>query len=171
MAVQGFLARVAGKTKQIIATVTSNGAADAGKIVALNSGGKLDQSLLPPGIGANSVQAVASEAIGAGKFVELWSDAGVLKMRLADNSNGRAAWGYVKEAVSSAASGAVYRLNTVNANMSGLTPGGDYWLGVAGGVVNTPLDPAVDTGKLDQYLGKALSATELVTVEYEPVTL
>lgn len=171
MAVQGFLARVAGKTKQIIATVTSTGAADAGKIIALDSGGKLDMSLLPGGIGVNVVTALATELIAPGKFVELYDDTGVLKMRLADNSNGRAAWGYVKESVSASASGSVYRLNTVNANMSGLTPGGDYWLGSAGGVISTPLSPETDVGKLDQYLGRALSATELVTVEYEPVTL
>lgn len=168
---QGFLARVAGKTKQIIATVVSAGAADAGKIVGLGADGRLDTSVLPAGIGANVVQAVASEAIGAGKFVELFDDAGVLKMRLADNSNGRAAWGYVKTAVSSAASGAAYRLNTVNASLSGLTAGADYWLGTAGGVIATPLDPVTDIGSLDQYLGRASSATELVTAEHAPVYL
>ena len=168
---QGFLARVAGKTKQIIATVVSAGAADAGKIVGLGDDGKLDASVLPAGIGANVVQAVASEAIGAGKFVDLFDDSGVLKMRLADNSNGRAAWGYVKTAVASAASGAAYRLNTVNAALAGLTPGADYWLGTAGGVTATPLDPDADVGSLDQYLGRAASATELVTAEHSPVYL
>ena len=168
---QGFLARVAGKTRQILATIVSAGAADAGKIVGLGDDGRLDPSVLPAGIGANVVQAVASEAIGAGKYVELFEDSGVLKMRLADNSNGRAAWGYVKTAVASAASAAAYRLNTVNANHSGLTPGADYWLGVAGGVIDTPLDPAVDIGSLDQYLGRASSATELVTAEHAPVYL
>jgi hypothetical protein len=168
---QGFLARVAGKTRQIFATVVSLGAASAGDVVGLGADGRLDASVLPAGIGANVVQAVASEAIGAGKFVELFDDAGVLKMRLADNSNGRPAWGYVKGAVALAASGAAYRLNTVNANLSGLTAGADYWLGTAGGVVDTPLDPAVDIGELDQYLGRASSATELVTVEHAPVYL
>ena len=168
---QGFLARVAGKTKQIIATVVSAGAADAGKIVGLGADGRLDTSVLPAGIGANVVQAVASEAIGAGKFVELFDDAGELKMRLADNSNGRVAWGYVKTAVAYAASGAAYRLNTVNASLSGLTAGADDWLGTAGGVIATPLDPAVDIGSLDQYLGRASSATELVTAEHAPVYL
>ncbi|MFI8479630.1 hypothetical protein ACIGCM_03575 [Pseudomonas sp. NPDC078700] len=168
---QGFLARVAGRTRQIIATVISAGAGSAGDIVALDDAGKLDVSVLPLGIGANVVNAVASEAIGAGKFVELWSDAGTLKMRLADNSNNRPAWGYVKAAVASAASGTAYRLNTVNANLSGLTPGGDYWLGTAGGVIDAALDPETDIGKMDQYLGKALSATEVVTAEFEPVYL
>lgn len=168
---QGFLARVAGKTKQIIATVVSAGAADAGKVVALDDSGRLDQSLLPTGVGANTVSVVASEAIGAGKFVDLWLDAGVLKTRLADNSNQRPAWGYVKTAVALAGTATVYRLNTVNSALSGLVAGSDYWLGTAGGVTDTPLDPDASSGLMDQYLGKASSETELVTVEHAPVYL
>jgi uncharacterized protein YaiE (UPF0345 family) len=171
MAGQGFLARVAGRTKQIFGIQTSAGAADAGKIPALDATGKFDISLLPTGIGANSVVVPASEAIGAGKFVNLWSDGGVLSMRLADNSSGREAWGYVTSAVTLAATGTAFRLNTVNANMTGLTPGSDYWLGIAGGAIAAALDPVTDAGKLDQYLGKAKSATELVTAEFESITL
>ena len=168
---QGFIARVGGKFKQVFAILTSAGAADSGKIPALDATGKLDSSFLPTGIGANSVVAVASEAIGAGKFVNLYSNAGALGMRLADNSNGREAWGYVTAAVTSGASGTAYRLNTVNANLTGLTPGGSYWLGTAGGTIASPLDPVADTGKLDQFIGIAKSATELVTSELDSVTL
>ncbi|MEE3507727.1 hypothetical protein QN399_15935 [Pseudomonas sp. 10C3] len=171
MAGQGFLARVAGRTKQIFGIQTSAGAADAGKIPALDATGKIDTSMMPTGIGANSVSVPASEAIGAGKFVNLWSNAGVLSMRLADNSNGRPAHGYVNTAVASAGTGTAYRLNTVNAGLTGLVAGGDYWLGLAGGVLTAALDPVADTGKLDQYLGLAKSATELATVEYDTVTL
>lgn len=168
---QGFLARVNGRIQQLFAIVTSAGAGDAGKIPALGSDGKLDLSLLPTGVGANVVTAVASEAIGAGKFVELFDDAGTLKMRLADNSNARVAWGYVRTSVSADASGTAYRLNTVNANRSGLTAGAQYWLGEAGDVISTPLDPETDTGKICQFLGLASSATELITVEHAPVYL
>ena len=62
-------------------------------------------------------------------------------------------------------------VNTVNAALAGLTPGADYWLGTAGGVTSTPLDPDADVGSLDQYLGRAASATELVTAEHSPVYL
>lgn len=171
MAAQGFLARVAGRTKQLFGLQVSAGAADAGKIPALNDDGVLDITLLPAGVGANTVTAVASEALTAGDFVNVWNDVGVFKVRRADNSNNRAAHGYVKVSVLSAASATVYRLNTINANRSGLTPGAEYWLGTAGGVISSPLDPVADTGKTDQYLGIAKSATELVTVEYEPVLL
>lgn len=162
---QGFLARVAGKTKQIFAIVTSAGVADAGKIVATGANGRLDDSVMPLGIGAATNEAVASEALGAGKFVNFFNDGGVFSARLADNSNGRPAHGFVAEAVSAAATATVYPLDGVNADLAGLTVGGEYWLGTAGGVISAALDPA-DAGnvnKVCQLLGEAKSATELVT--------
>lgn len=171
MAAQGFLAYTITGIKQVFAVLTSTGAADAGKIPGLNAAGVLDPSFLPAGIGANSVSAVASEAIAAGKFINLYDNAGALGMRLADNSNNRPAHGYVTAAVTSGASGTAYRLNTVNGNLTGLIPGGQYWLGVAGGVLATALDPATGTGKTAQYLGIAKSATELVTSEFYAIQL
>ena len=50
---QGFLARVSGKTRQLFGLAVSAGAADAGKLVATGSDGRLDTSLMPVGIGAN----------------------------------------------------------------------------------------------------------------------
>lgn len=171
MAAQGFIAVVSGKLKQVFAIVTSAGAADSGKIPALDATGKLDSSFLPTGIGANTVSAVASEALSAGDFVNLYNNAGALNARKADNSNGRPAHGYVTAAVSSSATATVQRLNTVNASRTGLTAGTEYWLGTAGSVISTPLDPVTDVGKVMQYLGIAKSTTELVTVEGDPVTL
>ena len=173
MATQGFLARVAGKTKQIFAIATSAGAADAGKIPALDSTGRIDTSMMPVGIGANTTQATASEAIGAGKFINYWGNAGVFSMRLADNSNGRQADGYVTAAVASGAVGTGYPLDGTNAQLTGLTVGTRYWLGTAGGVTPTPLDEA-DAGnanKISQYLGVAKSTTELVTDDQGHVVL
>ena len=171
MTAQAFLARVAGRTKQIFATVQSLGAASAGAVVGLGDDGLLHPSVLPAGVGANTVTAVASEALGAGKFIELYDDVGTLKARMADAGNAREAHGYVREAVTLAASATVYRLNTVNASLSGLTPGAHYWLGTAGGVISAPLDPQTASGQVCHYLGRAASATELVTVEYAPVYL
>ena len=173
MATQGFLARVAGKTQQIFAIATSAGAADAGKIPALDSAGRIDTSMMPVGIGANTTQATASEAIGAGKFINYWDNAGVFSMRLADNSNGRQADGYVTAAVASGAVGTGYPLDGTNAQLTGLTVGTRYWLGTAGGVTPTPLDEA-DAGnanKISQYLGVAKSTTELVTDDQGHVVL
>ncbi|AVS68121.1 hypothetical protein C8245_22860 [Paracidovorax avenae] len=162
---QGFLSRVAGKTRQFFGLVVSAGAADAGKLVATGSDGRLDPTVLPVGIGANTTIAPASEAIGAGKFVNFHTNAGALNMRLADNSNGRQANGYVKDAVASGASGTAYPLDTTNAALTGLTPGATYWLGTAGGVIAAPLDgtDTANASKVCQELGTAKSATELVT--------
>ena len=168
---QGFIAVVSGKLKQVFAIVTSAGAGDSGKIPALDASGKLDASFLPTGVGSNTVVATASEALAAGDFVNLYNNTGALGARKADNSNNREAWGYVTAAVSSSGSATVYRLNTVNASRTGLTAGSEYWLGTAGGVINTPLDPVTDAGKTSQYLGIAKSTTELATVEFPPVQL
>lgn len=170
---QGFLARVAGKTKQIFAIATSSGAADAGKIPALDSAGRLDNSMMPAGIGANTNQATASEAIGAGKFVNFWDNGGTFSMRLADNSNGRQADGYVTAAVSSAAVGTAYPLDGTNSSLTGLTVGARYHLATAGGVTETPLDEtdAGNANKVSQYLGVAKSTTELVTDDQGYVVL
>lgn len=172
-ATQGFLARVAGKTKQLFGLAVSTGAADAGKLVSTGSDGKLDASLMPVGIGANTIIATASEAIGAGKFVNFHSNEGYLGVRLADNSNGRYADGYVKDAVVNAAPATVYPLDTTNSALTGLTPGARYWLGTAGGVIPAALDSTdtANTGKVCQELGVAKSATELVTDDLGYITL
>jgi hypothetical protein len=164
-ATQGFLARITGGTKQMFGLAVSAGAADAGKIPALGTDGRFDTSLMPVGIGANTTIATASEAIGAGKFVNFHSNGGLLGVRLADNNNGRQADGYVKDAVANAAAATVYPLDTTNTALSGLTPGGRYWLGTAGGVIAAALDATdIDNaGKVCQELGVAKSATELLT--------
>lgn len=173
MAVQKFLALVGGKFKQLTATTSSTGVPDAGKMIAAGTDGKLHESFLPTGIGANTVTAPASEAIAAGKLVNLFLDGGVVKLRLADNSNGRVAWGYLKESASADATATAYRLNTVMPAQSGLTVGADYWLGTAGGVITPALDATddVNVGKHNQYIGRAISLTEIATVEVAPVEL
>lgn len=162
---QGFLARVAGKTKQLFATVVSSGVASAGNIVALGADGRLDNSVLPVGIGAETTQAVASETVGAGKFVQFHNDASVFSVRLADNSNGRQADGFVLEEFLLGATTTVYPLDGTNAELTGLAVGSRYWLGTAGGVIDVPLveTDVANVNKVSQYLGVAKSATELVT--------
>lgn len=165
MAAQKFLARVAGKIRQITATIVSAGAADANKIVATGADGRLDLTVMPTGIGPATQSVIASEALGAGKWVNLWADAGTLKARLADNSNGRPAHGFVTSAVAAAAAALVYPLDSPNTALSGMTVGSEYWLGTAGGQIDVPLDPTSDANinKVDQRLGIAKSATELIT--------
>jgi hypothetical protein len=117
--------------------------------------------------------ATASEAISAGNFVNLYANSGVFSVRKADNSNGREAHGFVLAAVASAGTATVYQLGELNSSLSGLTVGADYWLGTGGGIIATPLDETDDDniGLVSQYLGRAKSATELITVQDEPVPL
>lgn len=170
--VDKVLRRVAGQTVQYTPATSSAGSADGGKLVALGPDGKIDTSMYNPGSGVSTRPIVASEAIGAGKFVNEYLNAGVLNVRLADNSNSRPAHGFVITAVASAGTAAVYDMDAVNSGLTGLTIGSDYYLGTAGGVITPAVDATTaTTGTIDQKLGKALSATELKTQDFDYVVL
>lgn len=150
-----------GKLTQVEATVISTGVAQAGDIPALDSNGKLDVSVLPTGVGPNVKVILASENIGAGKYVNIYDNAGTPNVRLADNSNSREAHGFVKDAVTSGSNATVYFEGT-NDDLSGLTPGARQYLGTAGGVTVTP--PTFGGGaQISQLVGTAISATEIDT--------
>jgi len=152
---------VGGKLTQVEATVASTGAADAGELVALDSSGLLDISVMPVGIGPNVKVILASENIGAGKYVNIYDNAGTPNVRLADNSNSREAHGFVLVGVTSGNNATVYFEGT-NTALSGLTPGSRQFLGVAGGVTATPPTFA-GSAQISQLVGTAVSATEIDT--------
>lgn len=158
-----------GVTTETEATVTSAGAGNAGAIVALDAGGKLDMTVLPTGVGADTVVVVASEALSAGNLVNLYDDSGTTKARKADGSTtGKVADGFVLAAVDQDATATVYRAGD-NDQVTGLTPG-KVWLSTtaAGGVQSTV--PA-GAGKTHQYVGYAATATLLCFERGEPITL
>lgn len=158
-----FLNLVNGLLKQVTAITTSAGAGDANKIVATDGTGKLDITLMPTGVGADSSTIMASEALAAGDLVNLWDDAGTLKARKADASNGRKADGFVLAGVSSGASAIVY-FDGTNTQQSGMTLGAIHYLShtVPGRATTTIPTTA---GHIVQQVGKALSATQLT---FEP---
>jgi hypothetical protein len=146
-----------GVFKPVEATDISAGAGDAGKIIALNAAGMLDESMNTAS--ADTKVCPASEALSAGDLVQFWLDTATLKVRKADASGPSPKWadGYVKDAVESAANATVYMSGT-NTGVTGLTVGADYWLSAtAGGVVDTP--PTSGDGV--QYVGKTTAAGEL----------
>lgn len=160
---QKFLSLVAGRIREIAAIVTSSGAADADKIPALDASGKLDESVMPVGIGADTKSIIASEILSAGDFVNIWDDAGTAKVRKADaTSEGKEADGFVLEGVASGATAAVYFEGT-NTQLVGLTIGARYYLNTSAGTA-TPTPPS-GVGNIVQYLGRAISATE---ISFEP---
>lgn len=162
---QKFLARVGGETKQVEAAASSTGTASAGKIPAAGSNGRLDMSWMPEGLGTDTQILSATETLSAGSFVNIFLSEGAACVRLADNSNGRPADGYVLDAVTASNLATVYPLDGVNSGLSSLTIAAKYWLGTAGGVISTPLDESAgaNVGKISQYLGKAKSTSELIT--------
>lgn len=150
----------AGLKQEVEATVTSTGAAQAGDIVALDAGGKLDGSVLPTGVGADTKVANAGDTLGAGDFVYIDATGDV---RLADASTaGKEAQGFVLSAFTAATNATVYFEGTNNA-LSGLTVGSRYYLGTTAGSVTTTAPTA--SGEVVQYVGRATSATELA---FEP---
>lgn len=162
MAAKTLLRLVSGKLKAIQATIISAGAGNDGDIVALDSSGKFDVSVLPVGVGPDVKNMVTSENLAAGDYVNIYDNVGTITARLADNSNGRNCHGFVKDAVTSPAAVNVY-FEGPNDDLSGLTLGARYYLSTVGQATATPLTPVTDTGKNHQFLGVAISATEINT--------
>lgn len=151
------------------ATVTSAGAGDAGKIVALDATGRLAPDMMPIGIATEADEIETSEDLSAGDFVNLYSATGI-KCRKADATTaGKEANGFVLAATVSGATAVVYRISQTNNQLTGLTPGAKYYLGTtAGGVVNTV--PSA-SGNVVQFLGIAKAATELIFAPGMPIVL
>lgn len=153
-----------GKAKLREATVVSTGVAEAGDLVGLGTDGKLDASVLPVGVGPDVAVLEASEDLGAGDYVNIFDDAGTAKVRLADNSNGREAHGWVKSAALTGVNATVYFEGPNDAAPTGVT-GQRAYLGTAGGVLTTPLDETdpAQNGKLHQLLGAYVGTSVINT--------
>ena len=66
MAAKKFIRNVSGRLTEVAGVVTSAGAGNDGDIPALDSSGKLDSSMMPVGITADTVIAPSSENLAAG---------------------------------------------------------------------------------------------------------
>jgi hypothetical protein len=147
-------------------TVVSSGVSNAGDILALDSTGKIDPSVLPVGIGADVKVMEATEDLAAGQYVNIFLSGGIQKARLADASNDRPAHGFVKEAFLTGASATVY-FEGANDDLASLTIGARYYLQTGGSVSSSPR-----TTGLHQFVGIAISATEINTdIDDETVIL
>jgi hypothetical protein len=170
MSAKKFLRNVAGVISEIVATVVSSGAANDGDIVALDSTGKLDLSVMPVGVTPTVATIQASENLAAGAFVNVWNSAGSVRVRNADGSTtGKDVDGFVLSAVTSGQNATVY-FTDVNTQLTGLTVGSDYYLSDTspGGVVSTAPTGA---GKTSQFVGEAVSTTAIVFNPGPPITL
>lgn len=164
-----YLANNSGQLTEVTGTSASTGVGDAGKIVQLDGSGKLDTTLMPVGIGAQTKLCVASENLAAGDLVNLWNNSGVVNARKADASNNRRAMGFVTSPVTATNNATVYLDGTIT-GLTSLTPGAIYYLSAstAGGVVSTA--PSV-AAQISQEIGPAISATEIDFEPRQPITL
>lgn len=162
MAAKKFLRLVGGVITEILGVQSSAGAGNAGDVVALDDSGRIDNSMMPVGIGADTAILTASEGLAAGDWINIWDDSGTAKARKADaTSVGKEAHGFVLASVASSASATVYFEGT-NTQVSGQTPGPVYLLATAGtGGATAP----IGSGNVVQRVGVALSAT---AVSFEP---
>lgn len=163
MAGNKYLGIVNNRMSEVVSTQTSAGAGDANKIVALNSAGYIDITLLPTGVGPDVKTMIASEALSAGNLVNVWNDAGTVKARKTDaTTSGKESDGFVLASYSADDTASVYFEGLIT-GLSGLTLGARYYLSTTAGNI-TATAPS-SAGNVLQYVGKAVSATEL---SFEP---
>lgn len=146
-----------GRTETKSATVVSAGVANDGDIVALDSTGKIDVTVLPIGVGPDVKTVETTENLVGGKYVNFFNASGTTKVRLADASNDRPAHGFVKNAYTTGQNSIVY-FEGPNDDLSSLTPGKRQYLDTAGGTTETPR-----TTGLHQLLGVAVDDTTINT--------
>ena len=155
MAGQKFLQHNgAGGVAEVIATQVGGGGA-ANLIPSLDASGKLDVTMMPTGIAADTGVITASEALAAGDFVNVWNSSGA-KVRKADATvAGKEAVGFVLSAVSNGAAATVY-FEGSNTAVTSQTPGPVYLSTTSGLATATP--PSA-SGNVVQPIGFAISAT------------
>lgn len=169
MTAQKYLYNNAGQVTEKVATVTSSGSANGGQIVALTTAGLLDTSVMPVGIGADTSAIVASEALAAGAFVNIWNNSSVANVRNADGStSGKEAHGFVLAAVSSSATATVYMTGT-NTQVTGATAGVVFLSAVTPGASVSAAPTG--SGQTVQRLGVATSATSIDFGRQTPIVL
>ena len=168
MAGNKYIKNDAGTLTEQAAIQSSAGAGDAGKIVALDAAGLLDNSMMPVGIGADTAAIVTSENLAAGDLVNIYNDAGTAKARKADaTTSGKHAHGFVLSAVTSPAEATVYFAGT-NTAVTGMTPGDLYLSTTAGAAVSTAPSAA---GNVVQRVGVAVSETAINFEAAQPIVL
>lgn len=145
----------------------SAGAGDAAKVVQLDSSGRIDSTMMPVGIGADSASITTSEALSAGDFVNIWNSTGA-KARKADATMaGKEAHGFVLVGVGSGAAATVYFEGT-NTAVTGQTPGAVFLSTTAG---QAAAAAPTGTGNVVQRIGFAVSATAINFQSQPPITL
>lgn len=168
MAGDKYLYNNSGTTTEKAAVQASAGAGDAGKIPALDASGRLDTTMLPVGIGADTATITTSEALAAGDFVNVHNSTGA-KVRKADAStSGKEAHGFVLAAVASGQSATVYFEGT-NTQVTSVTPGPVFLSATTPGA-STSTAPS-GSGQVVQRIGYGTSTTAINFQSQPPIVL
>lgn len=154
-----YIRNNAGTLTEVEAKVTSAGAGDAGKIVALDGAGRIDNSVLPVGVGRDTQQLTAGEGLSAGNYVNI-NPTGFTVRRADATTAGKHAHGFVLDTVLSGVTVTVYFEGT-NTAVTGQTAG-DVFLSTTPGI--GAATPPSGSGNIVQRIGVATSAT---TVNFE----
>lgn len=167
MAGNKYLKISGGAIAEQAALQSSSGAGDAGAIVALDASGRIDTSMMPTGIAADTAAIQASENLALGDLVNIHNASGA-KVRKADATTaGKEAHGFVLGAVTSGQNATVY-FEGANTGVTGLTPGVQYLSTTAGLATSTPPSAA---SNVVQRVGLATAAASLNFEQGVPVTL
>jgi len=151
-------------------TAAVGGASSANKVPALDGDGKLELTMMPSGIGADTDEIVTSEIIAAGDFVNIWNDGGTAKVRRASaDVIGKRAHGFVLSGFASGATALVY-YEGPNNQVSGLTPGATYFLDHANpGKVIVAASLSFTSGHIVQEVGVVVNATKINVEISKPI--
>jgi hypothetical protein len=163
-----YLEQVAGALREVKPIAATTGVTDKDKIVQTDATGKLDASLMPTGISADTFTGIASEALAAGDFVNIYDNVGVANVRKADASvAGKSAHGYVSSGVILGDPATVYFEGT-NTQVVGMTVGKAFLSTTPGLATNTAPTTA---GNVSQIVGIAVGATQINLQLSDPITL
>ena len=165
MAAKKYLSFLLGRQKEVSGGVVSAGAGNDGDLVALDAAGKLDPSVMPAGVGVNTVSGTASEALAANDLVNIHAGG----VRKADaTTEGKEAHGFVKASVASSGTATIYLPGDVITGLTGLTQGARYFLATTAGLTTATVPSTA--GNVGQMIGIAASTTSILFEPEEPVT-
>mgnify|MGYP000897683883 CR=1 FL=1 len=145
---------VTGGVKEV-APVAIGGSGSENRIPSLDSGGRLDSSMMPVGVAPEVKTGNAFETITAKDLVYFKSDGTVAKA--SNTSGGHYAQGWAANGASVGQPVTVNFEATIT-GLSGLTPESMCFLGAAGAITQTVITGA---NTLYQEVGVAISATEV----------
>lgn len=147
----------AGGLVETAAEAVGGSAGASGLIPQLDGNGRLPSTMMPTGVGQDTAVIVASEALAAGDFINVWNSSGA-KVRKADaTSAGKEAHGFVLAAVASGGNATVF-FEGSNTSVSGATPGPQFLATTAGSFTGTA---PTGSGNVVQSIGIAISATQI----------